>query len=100
MAPPPRPLRKANASSHAEAGPTISAPESAVPARVALLLDGGYVTKRHMRLSSGKFPSSADILVLCTAILAKVPDRELYRVFFYDCDPYAGTEILFRRVST
>ena len=60
--------------------------------RIAMLLDGGYVTKRFRRLHR-RFPSASDVATLCSTIRASsFPQCELYRVFFYDCEPYTGTE--------
>jgi uncharacterized LabA/DUF88 family protein len=57
---------------------------------VAVLLDGGYVAKRHV--DAHRVPIlGADVRALVTRLLAAAPleGHRLYRVFFYDAPPLA-----------
>lgn len=58
-----------------------------------MLLDGGYVTKRHQRMHNKQFPTAADVASFCSTVRAQAfPHHELYRIFFYDCEPYTGRQ--------
>ncbi len=60
--------------------------------RVAILLDGGFVKKKlGPRLKA--FPKPADVVDLCGNIMQHkaLADYELFRVYYYDCPPLAGS---------
>ncbi len=62
-----------------------------MPARAALLMDGGYVIVR-LRRSQGIAPSATDISQLAARLIADLPGQhDLYRVFFYHAEPYQGS---------
>jgi uncharacterized LabA/DUF88 family protein len=59
---------------------------------VAIFLDGGFVkVKLEERLK--RFPTSKDVVDLCTRIMAtpRLSGQRLFRLFFYDADPFEGT---------
>jgi hypothetical protein len=63
-------------------------------ARIAILLDGGYVTKRlEGRLK--RFPTAEDISSLCQTLMTVpcISRYELYRIYFYDCEPFSGSKV-------
>lgn len=53
---------------------------------VAIMLDGGYFTKRFKRLH-GRFPVADDAIQFCTELMGSLADYKLYRIFFYDAEP-------------
>ena len=57
---------------------------------VAIMLDGGYFTKRFRKLH-GRFPKADDAIRFCTELMRCLDGCTLYRIFFYDADPYDGT---------
>lgn len=74
--------------------------------RVAVLLDGGYVTKKlagkpeasAVRDGGGEgrtrsFPAAADVLGYIERLLAhpRLSDHRLFRIYFYDAPPLEGT---------
>lgn len=63
-----------------------------VPNRFAILLDGGFV-KKALKAKLRRFPDAADIQALCTTLAASGPltGQDLYRIFYYDCDPFTGS---------
>src|SRR5262245_40657687 len=67
-------------------------------ARYAILLDGGFVT-RKLRERLGHQPSAADIVALCDEISfsSHLSDYELMRIYYYDAPP--STETVRRPVS-
>lgn len=58
--------------------------------RYAILLDGGFVTKRLQR-RLGRFPTPDDVLAECArvAIHPQLADSGLLRIYFYDAPPAA-----------
>ena len=62
--------------------------------RVAVLLDGGFVTKR-MSSRLGRFPGVNDIRALIRAHLSlpALAHRELLRAFYYDAPPLRETAV-------
>jgi len=60
--------------------------------RFAILLDGGFVTKR-LSVLLGRFPEPEDILGVCKRISAhhRLEGRELLRIYFYDAAPATDT---------
>jgi uncharacterized LabA/DUF88 family protein len=60
--------------------------------KVALLLDGGFVKKR-LHADLHHFPTVADVVSLCTSIVAKpeLKDTELFRIYYYDAPPFEGS---------
>jgi uncharacterized LabA/DUF88 family protein len=61
---------------------------------VALLIDGGFV-KKELYQKLGRFPIADDITALCERVMATpaLAGWELYRVFYYDADPFTGTAV-------
>ncbi len=59
--------------------------------RVALIMDGGYVIKRFEG-ENRPFPSVANIQQLAGFLMEGIRDGTLYRVLFYNADPYRGSE--------
>ncbi len=59
---------------------------------VAILLDGGFV-KKVLAEQLKKFPDVQDVASLCDTVMKDpaLGGRGLFRVFFYDADPLAGT---------
>ena len=53
----------------------------------AIMLDGGYFTKRFRRLHR-RFPSVNDTVAFCTELMDGLEEFRLYRIFFYDAEPY------------
>jgi uncharacterized LabA/DUF88 family protein len=65
---------------------------TSTPIKVAVLIDGGYFMKRYNRLYNGKGDKSAETIVddLYTIAHAHVgKNNYLYRIFYYDCAPFA-----------
>lgn len=60
--------------------------------RVAILLDGGFVTKK-LSAQLGRFPDAADVGALIERVLAEpcLASRELLRVYYYDAPPITDT---------
>lgn len=56
--------------------------------RVAILLDGGFVTKK-LSAQLGRFPNATDVRALIDRVLAEpcLASRELLRVYYYDAPP-------------
>ncbi len=63
-------------------------------ARVAVLLDGGFVTKKLKNLL-GYFPTAADVVDLTTRIMRhqRLATCELFRVYYYDAPPLSGAKM-------
>ena len=59
--------------------------------RVALLIDGGWFCKGlGMQLQiQGKWPTAEQCCR--NARLALAPDEEIFRIFYYDCEPFSKT---------
>ena len=55
--------------------------------RLAVMLDGGFVTKRF-ESERRRFPEPHDVQQLCAELADQIPQYELYRIFFYDANPY------------
>ena len=53
----------------------------------AVMLDGGYFTKRFQRLHH-RFPTVEDAIGFCAELMNGLEDFRLYRIFFYDAEPY------------
>lgn len=69
---------------------------------VAIILDGGFVTKK-LAASLKREPTADDIEALCTAIMAhdRMKDCRLLRAFYYDAEPFEGSAVNpLSRVST
>jgi uncharacterized LabA/DUF88 family protein len=62
-------------------------------ARVAILLDGGFVKKRLYR-NNQRFPNVGEIVAHCQALMAhqRLAGLELFRIYYYDAPPYEGVE--------
>lgn len=56
--------------------------------RYAILLDGGFVTKK-LHAKSGSFPTAKDVEAECSRIQQhpQLASRELLRIYFYDASP-------------
>lgn len=63
-------------------------------ARVAVLLDGGFVTKKLKSLL-GRFPAAPDVVDLTTRIMRhqRLSACELFRVCYYDAPPLSGAKM-------
>jgi len=57
---------------------------------VAVLLDGGYVRKRLK--AAGRGFSVQDILKIGGACVDRGAGEKLFRLYYYDCDPYIGKQ--------
>lgn len=57
---------------------------------VAILLDGGFVTKKLYKML-GRYATANDVLEFSEACLKK-EDEELFRLYYYDCQPYEQTQ--------
>jgi len=55
---------------------------------IAILLDGGFVRRRLYSLQDNQHASADDILAMCDKVLSD--DEDLFRIYYYDCPPYAG----------
>lgn len=56
--------------------------------KTALLIDGGWFSKglgKILQLPGG-WPTAAQVVKNANAVLK--PDEELYRIFYYDCEPF------------
>lgn len=53
----------------------------------AVMLDGGYFTKRFQSLHR-RFPTVDDAIGFCAQLMDGLEDFGLYRIFFYDAEPY------------
>ena len=53
----------------------------------AVMLDGGYFTKRFQSLHH-RFPAVDDAIGFCAELMNDLEDFRLYRIFFYDAEPY------------
>lgn len=60
-----------------------------MPKTVAVLIDGGFAYNKVKGLL-GRFPRAEDVVDFAKACLA--PDEELFRIYYYDCPPYDGTQ--------
>ena len=54
------------------------------------MLDGGYFTKRFRSLH-GRFPVADDAIRFCAELMGCLEGYRLYRIFFYDAEPYDGS---------
>ena len=63
-------------------------------ARVAILLDGGFVTKK-LKGVLGRFPNANDIVELKSRIMRqpRLAVCELFRIFYYDAPPLSGSQM-------
>ena len=64
--------------------------------RTAILVDGGFYRKRASRLWGKKTPEkrAAELMAYCRAHLTyeqRYGERDLYRIFYYDCPPIGKT---------
>lgn len=72
--------------------------------KIAILIDGGYFLKRLPKLVDGKFCSTPQAIVACIRRLCREHIKQtvrmsteerwhdhVYRIFFYDSEPYDGT---------
>ncbi len=59
-----------------------------MPSKYAILLDGGFVTKKLQRRLK-RFPAAADVEQECKRIAAfpQLAGRDLLRIYFYDASP-------------
>jgi len=57
---------------------------------VAVLLDGGFILKRMRRLLGNAYPTADHVVEFAKQCLAE--DEDLFRIYYYDCLPYGGTE--------
>jgi uncharacterized LabA/DUF88 family protein len=57
--------------------------------KTALLIDGGWFSKGLGKILNlpGRWPSAAQVVKNARSILE--PDEELFRIFYYDCEPFA-----------
>ena len=55
-------------------------------------MDGGYVIKRFEK-ENRRFPAVGDVQSLAAFLLDSLSGADLYRIFFYNADPYRGSEI-------
>ena len=56
---------------------------------VAILLDGGFVTKKLYKML-GRHATANDVLEFSEACLKQ--DEELFRLYYYDCQPDEQTQ--------
>lgn len=57
--------------------------------KTALLIDGGWFSKGLGKILNlpGRWPNAAQVVKNAIAVLEK--DEELFRIFYYDCEPFA-----------
>src|SRR5581483_6066208 len=60
--------------------------------KTAILLDGGFI-KKKLTQKFKKFPTPQDIVKVCDDIMAhkRLANASLFRVFYYDAPPFAGS---------
>jgi len=58
--------------------------------RLAVLLDGGFL-KYRLRGQLKHFPMATDLEAFVRDTVAKIPDHELFRAYYYDAQPYDGS---------
>lgn len=63
-----------------------------MPDKVAILLDGGFV-KKKLQQQLGRFPTTEEVVELCSGIMGKprLSQAELLRIYYYDAPPLGGT---------
>ncbi len=62
--------------------------------KVAILIDGAFLRARHRQIHNGRYPSVDYVEALCLDRIMKSPllkDDYLFRIYYYDCRPFAGT---------
>jgi hypothetical protein len=61
--------------------------------RAAVLLDGGFVTKK-LSVLLGRFPLGSDVVELATRLMGhtRLAGVEVFRIFYYDAPPMNGTK--------
>jgi uncharacterized LabA/DUF88 family protein len=61
--------------------------------RVALLIDGEWFRRRLEEALNSKLPNgvTADVMYR-NALLSLAKDEEVFRIYYYDCPPYDGSE--------
>jgi len=61
--------------------------------RVAVFIDGGFLKEKYRFYHQGRFPTAEDVLTIRDQVISSEPLRNfsLFRVYYYDCEPYEGT---------
>ncbi len=61
--------------------------------RVTVFIDGGFLKEKFRYYHQGRFPTADDVLTIRDQVVAAQPLRnfDLFRVYYYDCEPYDGT---------
>lgn len=62
--------------------------------KVAILIDGAFLRARHRQIHNGRYPSVDYVESLCLDRIMNSPLLKgdyLFRVYYYDCRPFAGT---------
>lgn len=58
--------------------------------RLAVLLDGGFL-RRKLKGALGRMATAQDLAdFVALDVMAKIPDHELFRAYYYDARPFAG----------
>ena len=60
--------------------------------KVAVLLDGGFVLSNLYRLLDKRLPNALEVWEYAQACVRRA-DEELFRIYYYDCPPYEGSEM-------
>ena len=63
--------------------------------QIAFLIDGGFLEKKLFKALSNQFPQPQQILDVCFLAMkdCEFERDQLFRIYYYDCEPYAGTAI-------
>jgi uncharacterized LabA/DUF88 family protein len=59
--------------------------------KVAVILDGAFVLSNLYRALDRRFPTAYELWEYAHACV-RGPEEELFRIYFYDCPPYDGSE--------
>jgi uncharacterized LabA/DUF88 family protein len=61
--------------------------------RVTVFIDGGFLKEKFRYYHQGRFPTAEDVLTIRDQVVDSEPLRnyDLFRVYYYDCEPYDGT---------
>lgn len=59
--------------------------------KVAVILDGAFVLSNLYRVLDRRFPTAPELWAYAHACV-RPPEEELFRIYFYDCPPYDGSE--------
>lgn len=65
--------------------------EVKLPEKYALIIDGGFLRNKLRRYISEDFITAQNIVDYCKKLQEhSLKNYELFRIYYYDCDPYVG----------